>query len=106
MAVKRLQNTHEKAELEWVTNSNLFHKRKHSTAFEFNTIKEISKSYETKHQAKSPKYEQSKPNKCTKKYFHKDHSKINQYYNLEPREWNKTVGLDPTSINLLKKTVN
>ena len=47
---------------------------KHSTAFEFNKIKEISKSYKTKHQDKSCKYEKPKPNKYSEKGFHKNYS--------------------------------
>ena len=53
MLVKRQQNIYKIAQLVRVTNSEFFHKhnarkkKKHSTAFKFNKIKEISKGYKT-----------------------------------------------------------
>ena len=47
-------------------------------------IQEISKSSKTKQHDKFPKYEKSKPNTYTKKDFHKNRYKINQYQNLGP----------------------
>ena len=44
----------------------------------FHKIKGISKSYKTKDEGKSYKYEQPKPNKYTKKGSHKNCSKINK----------------------------
>ena len=53
MTAKRMQNSHEKAQpLEWVKNSKLFHKRyaNISTAYEFDQIIEILKSYKNQNQ--------------------------------------------------------
>ena len=52
---------------------------KHSTAFEFNKIKEIPKSYKTKQQDIFYKYEKPKRNKYAKKGLFENCSKINQY---------------------------
>ena len=70
MTAKRMQNTHEKnKQLDWVKKSKLFQAfYKQYTAYEFNTVIEISK-----------KLQKPKPNKYTEKHFHKIHSKINQY---------------------------
>ena len=50
MTGKLMQNTHEKAQLVWVENSKLFQKCEHFTAYQFNKIKEISKSYKNQNQ--------------------------------------------------------
>ena len=69
MMAKRMQNTQEKAQLEWVKNSKLFHKRDasispHTNLTKLENIKMLQKL---------------KPNKYIQKDFHKSHSKIYQY---------------------------
>ena len=62
VTAKPLQNTHEKAQLGELEILSSWAQCKHSTAFGFNKIKEISKSHKTKHQDKFHKYEKLKSN--------------------------------------------